>query len=201
MCRIHLPGDLVEPLGPGGSQLAVEEPLGSLDVLDPDETVFLLAVADAGPVKRSRQPLPAIHPDLHGERKPGLDAGMHQTELRVQPVVIMMQALAQTRLQLQVFRLRIAVDLERGARLDTSQHTNQSLGNTVPGRDAPGHTLLGRLGRRQVAYFPARRLRHLARSRLDPLGHRLRMSPERFEQDSRLRQVTPHPFHVADLPQ
>ena len=66
-----------------------------------------------------------------------LNPGVHEPHLGMESVLIVVQALPQTRLQLQTLRVRVAVDLERGARLDALPHADQPLRNAVPSRETP----------------------------------------------------------------
>ena len=88
-------------------------------------------VTDAGRIEITRQPLPAVDANLHVERKPGLESGVHESELRMLVVVVIMQALCKAVLKFELVCLFIAVNLVGVARLDATPHTDQALANAV----------------------------------------------------------------------
>src|SRR5438067_9438507 len=67
--------------------------------------------------------------DRKGE--PGLNAGVQEAEDRMNGVVVQEQALADTRLELRVFGVAVAVDLKGAAWFDASQHTHQPLRDAI----------------------------------------------------------------------
>jgi hypothetical protein len=117
--RVQLVRDGVQQIRPGGLDLAVHQPLRLVGILKPGEAVFTPDVAEAGLVHASGQPLAAIQADLDPERGPGLDAGMHEAEQRVDLVVIEEQALARGGFKEQPLFVPAAPDLERPARFDS----------------------------------------------------------------------------------
>src|SRR6185295_11035196 len=96
------------------------------------------------------QPLPAIDADMHREREPGLDAHMAQTQQGIDEVQIPVQALAVRRDKIDPFLLAIPVDVERPARLDASQHTDQSLRGLLPSQQRLNEVFFGEYGTGQV---------------------------------------------------
>jgi len=62
-------------------------------VLDGDKAVFPPAVADARAIHLPREPLPSIEAEIDGERKPALHPRMHESEERVDKIMIKEQAL------------------------------------------------------------------------------------------------------------
>jgi hypothetical protein len=83
--------------------------------------------------------------------EPGLQASVQEAEDRMDDVVVQEVALADAGLELQVFGLAVAVDLEGAARFDTGQHAHQTLADAIFRSDAPGDVLLTEFGRCQVA--------------------------------------------------
>ena len=73
----------------------------------------------------SRQPLPAVEADLHGEREPGLNPHVHEAEDRVQQVVVDMEALARTQLESALLQVWRSVVLEAHAGLDGLERADQ----------------------------------------------------------------------------
>ena len=176
--RIQLLGHAVQQLRPVGPQLPVHQPLRFGPVRDPRKAVILPPVLHPRCLQLPRQPLAAVQADLNRKGKPGLNAGAHEAQHRVHPVVVQEEALAVARLQFQFLGLAVAVNLEAPARLHTTQHAHQSVANPFPGRDAAGHFLLARLAGGQVLHRPAQSLRFRQRCFLQPPAHPLHVRTE-----------------------
>ena len=99
-------------------------------------------------------------------------------------VVIQKQALANTRLQVQVLGFSIAVDFERTAWFDTGQHAYWPIGDPVFSRDLAGEILLADLSRSQIAYRAARRSCLGQRRRLELLADPFNVGAEILQQNS-----------------
>ena len=66
----------------------VGELLGLVEVVDIDKSVVGLDEADALLVELAGEPFVAIDLDLGGERKHGLDADIHQTEVGIEEIEV-----------------------------------------------------------------------------------------------------------------
>ena len=66
--------DPIQLLWPIDLQLFVHQALGSFEMTDPGETVFLLCVVHLVAIHLAAQPLPAVDADVDLERKPTLEA-------------------------------------------------------------------------------------------------------------------------------
>src|SRR5207244_12160858 len=97
------------------------------------------------------QPLAAVEADLDRERKPGLDARMHEAEQRMDLVVVQVQALAAARLEIDELALALPHDLVAQAGLDGADPADQALADPVGPSDLARHRLLAHPARRQVA--------------------------------------------------
>src|SRR6266571_4315134 len=104
------------------------------------------------------QPLPAVEADLNREGEPGLNAGVQETEDGMNGGVIQEQALAHTRLELQMLGGPVAVDLEAAAWLDAGQHAHRPLSDPVFGSNAASDILLVDFGRGQVTHRSTQRV-------------------------------------------
>jgi hypothetical protein len=103
-------GDAMERLRPMAFKLLVEKSLCGIDILNPRETVFAPAVSDASLVHLNRQPLATVDADLNVERKPALNSSMHETENRVQEVMVEEQTLSEAVHELKSLEARVATD-------------------------------------------------------------------------------------------
>jgi hypothetical protein len=93
--------------------------------------------------------------DLDAEWQPGLDAGAHETEPRVDLIVVKVQALAISRLCLDPLAGTVAHDLKRPARLNCGQHTDQPALDVVARGNPAGDILFVSGGRGQVLHRPS----------------------------------------------
>ena len=129
--RIEHPGEGVEHPGPG----LVGEPLaqlgGRLEVVDGEERVLPADVGDASPVELAGQPLPSIDVDLALIRDPPLDPHVHEPELGIDQIEVVMEALALPAGQLETTSAVALADLEAEARLDRADQTDDPLGDPV----------------------------------------------------------------------
>ena len=114
--RSGLPGDL---------HLAVGQPLGPLEVLDPAEAVVPPLIADAAALEVPRQPLAAVEDHVGIEGEPGLEPHLGQPEAAVEGVDVVVQALARAAAQLDRVGLGVAVDVIGGAVLQGAEGTDQ----------------------------------------------------------------------------
>src|SRR5262245_60321248 len=80
--------------GPGSVSEAFAQLRGSGRVIDAQQGVVVAEVADTGAVELTSQPLPSVYPDLDGVGQPGLDADVHEPELGVDQVDVVVDVLA-----------------------------------------------------------------------------------------------------------
>ena len=144
-----------------------------------------------------RQPLAPVDRDLDREGEPGLDARTHKAEDRIDPVLVVVEALALARPQLEPLRVPVAVDLVAHAGLDAPQHRDESLLDPVARRDLPRPLVLADPARRKVHDRAAQLfgLRH--HGRLYALGHALREVPEVLEQHTLAGEPAHHPRDIG----
>jgi len=109
--------------------------LGARAIVDVHKGVFDLRVADAVLRHLAGQPFVAVDVDLDRERKPGLDAHVHETELAVDVVEIHAQTTRRTRGQTW-FALPV-LQLETMAGLNAREDANQSFRDPVALCDLP----------------------------------------------------------------
>ena len=125
---VELPHQLAQEDRPVDLQLVGEQGLGGREILDRDEGIVLLEVADPRGIELPRQPIAAVEDDLDLERHPGLDAEVNRPIDRMVEVEVEVQALAQGRPQFEVPGLRVAMDVVTAAGLDATEHGDQPVG-------------------------------------------------------------------------
>src|SRR5438876_476017 len=103
---------------------------------------------------------------LNGEGKPSLDACVHESELRVHPVVIKEQALARFAGQFQLLGFPVGPHLEAPAGFHARQHAHRALPHLILSRDLPCDLFLTHLAGWQIPHRSPRLLRRSQRSRL-----------------------------------
>jgi cell envelope opacity-associated protein A len=101
-------GDAVQQCRPLDGELLVHQLLRCRPVFDPRKAVVLPPVLYPRCLHLPRQPLAAVDPHVHRERKPALQPEVHEAKLRMQMVKIEMLALAAFQFQFQPFGLAIA---------------------------------------------------------------------------------------------
>jgi hypothetical protein len=82
-------------------------------------------------VHLAREPLAAVDADLDAERKPGLDPSIHEAEHGIDDVVIVVQALAGLRADLERSGLRVRAQAEGAAWLDAGEQRDEALTDVV----------------------------------------------------------------------
>jgi hypothetical protein len=127
MLGIERAGDGVECPRPVGIELIIHQALGQLGIAQPCEAVVRAFEALALAQQLSGKPLPSVDADLNVEREPGLDAGVHEAEPWIEPVVIEMKALARMEPQSAFVTIGRTLVFERHARFDGLEHTDQPL--------------------------------------------------------------------------
>jgi hypothetical protein len=70
-------------------------------------------------------------PDLDGIGQPGLDADVHEAELGVDLIEVVVHALALTAASYEAMSVGIGLDVERPGRLHDGDHTDQPLGDPI----------------------------------------------------------------------
>ena len=190
MHGVELTHQLVEDQRPVDLQLRREQGLGTRPVIDRDEGVVLLEVADAGGVELACQPVAAVEDDLDLERRPGLDADVHRPVDRVVEIEVLVQALAEGGSQFEVFGLCIAMDLITAAGLDATEDGDEAVGAELFRRgEAADEVLLALRARREVVDAPGGSLQgKLFTGLLDPLAEVRHVVTEVLEQHAGGRQ-------------
>src|SRR3974390_820707 len=97
------------------------------------------------------EPLAAIHADIDAEGEPGLDAGVHKAEDRMNLVVVQVEALALAVGNLQLLGVTVVNDLEGGTGIDTAQHANEAALDAIPGGNLPCDVLFAQMAGVEVA--------------------------------------------------
>ena len=145
---------------------------------------------------------PHAHLDLEG--KPPLNADVQKAKLRMANVQVVVQALAEHRTQFQFLLLAIAVHAERSARLDTTEHRDQSreiVGDLVFTHESSDDVLLARGRRAHVMHLTDRRpLREFLGDRLQPLRVALQELGKVLEQDPENPQQPHHALGERNRP-
>ena len=118
--------------------------------------------------------------------------GVHESELRVHPVVIKEQALARFAGQFQLLGFPVGPHLEAPAGFHARQHAHRALPHLILSRDLPCDLFLTHLAGWQIPHRSPRLLRRSQRSRLQLLAGSLYMLPEILQQHLVLPQVGLH---------
>ena len=105
----RLPPEERRPVGVGE---ALAQRADRPEVIDLRDLVVTAPIADAGPVHLPRQPRAAVDVDLDLVRRPGLQAHVHPAECGIDPIQIMVQALARPADHLQAPGLPVGCDRE-----------------------------------------------------------------------------------------
>ncbi len=150
-------------------------------------------MADIRRPQLAGQPFAAIEADMHRKGKPGLQPRVQQAQLRIEEVVVVMQALADASLQVDVLGRPIAVNLVSPTRFHATEHTDQSLADPIAASQFPRQRflVLGTAG--QVTHGPTSVSRHLLGRLANLLGELQGMGLEVLEEDVPLEQITAHP--------
>ena len=125
--------------------MLVAQALCLLRILEVGEGVVAAPVAQPGLVHLPGQPFAAVEADVDAEGEPGLHAGVHEAEDRVQVVVVQVQAGPRPVAQFQAAGGAVALDAEGHTRFDRLEDADQSPGDAVALRDLPGDLLLAEL--------------------------------------------------------
>jgi hypothetical protein len=110
---------------------AFAQPCCSVEVIDGEQRVVPADVADPATVELAGQPLAAVDVDLALVRDPALDAHVHEPELVVDDIQVVVQALPFPAEQLETACLVTLANLEAPARLDRADQTDDPLGDPV----------------------------------------------------------------------
>ena len=154
---------------------AVAQLGGALEVVDGQEGVLVAHVADAGLVELAGQPLAAVDVDLDLVGDPALDAHVHEAELGVDQVHVVVQALALAPGHLDAVGLVALADLEAHAGLHRADEAHDPLGDPVLLGDGLGQVVLhlGPVAGLDVVKGDARTAR-LGRQAVDVVGDAVR---------------------------
>src|SRR5712672_1887283 len=128
MLGVERAGDGIERPRPIGAELIVHQALGEFGVFKPGEAVVCaFEVALALAQQLTGKPLTPVDADLNVEWEPGLDARAHEAEAWVKPVVIKVKTFAGMKPESTFVAVGRTLVLERHARLDGLEHTDESL--------------------------------------------------------------------------
>src|SRR5206468_1279139 len=131
----------------------VHPALGEGGVAETGEAVVVAEeVVAALLLELARQPLAPVEADLDVEGEPGLEAGAHEAEDRVSPVLVDVQALARPQAEPPLGAVLGAVVLEAHAGLDDGERADEAPLDRVLLEQAPCEVLLARRGELQVAH-------------------------------------------------
>ena len=169
------------------------EPLAQLgrgvEVIDRQQRVVVADIADAAVIELTGQPLAAVDVDLALIRDPPLDPNVHEPELVVDQIQVVVQALPLPAEQLQLAALVPLADLEAEARLHRADQTDDPLGDPVALGDRLGQLVfvLGAVAGLHMIkgdHRPPRVGDQLAGVVGDPLRRRLRVGGEVLQRDT-----------------
>src|SRR5262249_29745168 len=90
---IDPPGQGIQEPWRRPSGQAVEQDLGAGQVVDTDEAIVPLLITDSGSIHLACQIFASVDAYLNGERQPGLQTDVHQTEVFMNEIKIQVQAL------------------------------------------------------------------------------------------------------------
>ena len=189
-----------QPPRPVRPQLPVEQPLRLGRVRHGRQAVVPPHVPDAGGVQLPAQPLPAVQAHPQPERQPRLQADVHEPHARVDPVVVVVQALPPPGDQLRLPVRPVPVQVVRLARLDRLQQAHRPGRHPVPGRDPPGQVLLRHRRAGQVDHRPARVGHGPLAGRPDVGRQAVRPGPEVLEPHPPRPQAAHEPADVGQQP-
>ena len=140
--RVEHPGEGVEHPGPGPMGEAIAQLGRRFQVVDGQQGVLVAHVADLRLVELAGQPLPTVDVDLALIGDPALDAHVHEAELGVDQVEVVVQALALPAEELDGLGLMSAADLEGHARLHRADQAHDAFGDPVTLGDVLGQVVL-----------------------------------------------------------
>src|SRR5262249_5597688 len=132
--------------------------------------------------------------------KPGLQTSVQKSQLRVEEVMIIVQALPLTALQFNMLVAAVAMDLVRPAWLDATEHGDQSRADSVARRDLTGAFLLALRTAGQILQRSPGCLGGLLGGRANLLGHAQGVGLKVLQQQVHLPQITEHAFHAGEQP-
>jgi hypothetical protein len=139
--RVHQPSERVQRPWP----CLVHEPVAQLargvEILDGEQRVVPPHVAHATTVELAGQPFAAVDVDLALVWDLPLDADVHEPELGVDQIQVVVQALAFPPEQFEVAGLVALVDLEAEARLHRADETDDPFADAVALGDALGEVV------------------------------------------------------------
>ena len=182
--RMELVQQIEKGLPPAGFQLLVAEFLGSLVVFQLQEAVVALPIAQAGGVELAGQPLAAVDRNVDREREPGLQAEVHEPELAVLQIEVVVQALLSPSAELQHSPLGIAVNFVGEAGFHGTEDTNQAFLDAVAFCNLASQAFLGDASRVEVAQWPIRGFGQSLSGGANLIGDPLYVGLEILEEDA-----------------
>ena len=169
------------------------------NVFQPGKGVVAPHIVEFGLIHLARQPLAAVDADINPEGKPGLDAGVHEAEDRVDLIVIQVQALALAVMDFQFAGLPILGHLEGHAGVDAAQHADQSGADAVAGRNFASNVLFAIAGGVEIADLAAQALGWLQRGLFQVGGQFLAVSREVHVKDAAFPEVLLQTADVGEV--
>ena len=120
----------------------MREPVAQLgrrvEIIDGQQRVLVADIADTPPVQLPGEPLAAVDVDLAVIRDPSLQAHVHEPELGVDEIQVVVQALAFTAEQLEPSAVVTLTNLEAVTRFDRADQTHDPLRDLITLRDLLG---------------------------------------------------------------
>jgi len=145
----------IESGGPRGPQLLIEEVLRQFWGVDTGETVVGLFESYPMAQELAAQPFAAVQTHLHVKREIGLKPQVHEAEVRVEVILVNVEALARPQLQTAFLELGRAMILEAHARFDGFERADQSrLRQGMLVQQGTGEILFAGSGRLKVQHGP-----------------------------------------------
>lgn len=129
--RVGLPGQRRQHRWPIGRPLGIRKALSSRDVAHTQQAIIALFVGDPFLGQLSGQPLAAVEANLDVEGEPGLEPEVHEAELRMEMVVIVMQALAWAHEEFALARRSVGSNFVAEAGFGGAEDADEARGDAV----------------------------------------------------------------------
>ena len=193
--RIHPAGEPLEDHRPRQGRKPIGEPLGAARVFEPEEGIVEALVPEAPLIELVGEPVMAVEVDLDGEREPGLQADVEETELAVQEVEVEEEALPPRRADHRPPLPR--GEAKAAARLDRGEDAHQALADAIAAGDLAGALVLPH-GGLEVLPGTARLLCDRVGVRPQPLRLSEHEGLELLEEHALVVEEVLHPVRVAE---
>src|SRR6266581_1834681 len=139
-------------------ELSARQSLGFDHVFDPSETVLPLDVVNPRLVELAGEPMSAVDTNVDSKGEPGLQAQVRQTELLVQKIKVVVQALARFQTQHQLLLLAVASHVVTQAGFNHTPNSDEAGCEAVPAGAITGQKFLALGTALQVGQRAARML-------------------------------------------